>query len=755
MISSPSSDEASQAPEELLHLRLPLRTSACLGSGPTLLWRALALPSLLLLSLLPAAAQPRPSIDFQNLVVPARSPTWGQLCPPLQRWYEKTWQMEGLRNPTLPELPDAKWQAFVKAAIARRLFLPESPSERQLELMAMELVDYAHQHPVAGAVVGDVLKEQPVAKFLLLKSFEKLSQQPGQETLSFMVACLLAESQFSDVSKKGDSEAAYDRAINALGKSLEKDPGWSDYDDNIIEDLLSLNGNPELIQYGHESIFNEAVAAPRLKSWAVRWMEGRHLALAASGSVSTGYSPGSKDSSRIEGDEARLCYEAALKEKPRCSGPACDLVALALQAQGAPSPVEDMLTAVSRAMTLEVDAFHHHSWLMRALQPDWYGSHREMLRYGRVCLDSGRFDSFLPYRYLDVHRAVRSDLGDPADYFLNLDFTPMQRLFEGFETEPSRALWRSYDRTRAAAVSFACGRHREAALWLSKLPGPPDAAALESWGNLEAWQLLGETAALVGPRAVTARDAATQSAGGNPTQALALYHQLLSEKPESLPAAERRFYEKRAVALDFETTLARDHAAALKVDPEFIGWTAQGGGWILKEDGSLEMGGKVLRSRATHLGRVDMDTTVEGQVEWSTLKDFSQVWIVLATMERQEDDPVHTLGFMVQSGRMTIRYSQQGAPATHQAEVVASPRCQFAFKVTPDGILLHVDGKEFPLPTIEKKSEIRSFGNMLVVPNYADPAKQRLDAALHVELIARTAHTGTRVRLRDLRVLRR
>ena len=60
------------------------------------------------------------------------------------------------------------------------------------------------------------------------------------------------------------------------------------------------------------------------------------------------------------------------------------------------------------------DAFEGVLW---GLRPRWYGSHKEMVKFGEACWRSGRYDSGIPWYMLEAHLDAASEWDLPEYYF--------------------------------------------------------------------------------------------------------------------------------------------------------------------------------------------------------------------------------------------------------------------------------------------------------------------------------------------------
>lgn len=267
-----------------------------------------------------------------------------------------------------------------------------------------------------------------------------------------------------------------------------------------------------------------------------------------------------------------------------------------------------------RAVAAEFD---HESAYRRlgtaSLQPRWGGSHEAMLAFGRECLDTGRFDTFVPGFVFDVALAVGADLTRPRDAFAMPGvYDDCLRAANGYlkaaGTTPAVArLWRS----RLAVLQWATGRHHEAARVLDELEDDPAPQALsESRVRLE--ELVGESRLFGGPCGDAAKAAEALIAAGKLDAARAAYESLAAAK--DTPAAARQRVTGRIATLNMTAALDRSEWVDLQPPPDLAGWRVVSGEWKVEPDGTL-VANTSIKSRSTLVCEATIGQDIEVALE--------------------------------------------------------------------------------------------------------------------------------------------
>jgi tetratricopeptide (TPR) repeat protein len=121
-------------------------------------------------------------------------------------------------------------------------------------------------------------------------------------------------------------------------------------------------------------------------------------------------------------DKAATALERAWKIDPTNADAATNMIRVELgQGQGR----DRMELWFARAMEADPDNYSACMEKLYYLEPKWYGSDEEMLKFGRACLATGNWDAGIPYVLVKAHLHVSQYTNDgwqqwpQAGYFQN------------------------------------------------------------------------------------------------------------------------------------------------------------------------------------------------------------------------------------------------------------------------------------------------------------------------------------------------
>ncbi|QDU64350.1 hypothetical protein Pan216_52400 [Planctomycetes bacterium Pan216] len=115
-------------------------------------------------------------------------------------------------------------------------------------------------------------------------------------------------------------------------------------------------------------------------------------------------------------------------------------------------------------------AYEHMRWGKR---PRWGGTHHEMIAFGVECLNTHRFDTYVPFCFYDVINDIGGELSERSDAFrMPGIYENFRDLYEGALAEPSFDVQQRFNlKTKYAGICWLCGEYDEAARLLLEL-GP-------------------------------------------------------------------------------------------------------------------------------------------------------------------------------------------------------------------------------------------------------------------------------------------
>lgn len=292
---------------------------------------------------------------------------------------------------------------------------------------------------------------------------------------------------------------------------------------------------------------------------------------------------------------------------------------------------KDMRVWFDRALAAQIDNEKAWSSMRWGLRPRWGGDYESMLALGVTAVNSGRFDTDTPRKFLDVVTDLESELKVPAGKHIygRKDIWPqVQRVYEGYIEHTKGAAINSYWRSMYIAMASQSGKYEVARSQLEANNWQFSTSDL-TWWNRDFSLLPLEVAARTSPIGQQVGDAELQRNQGRHQLALAAYEKLSATA--GIDDRTKRFIEHRLASLALEQKLAAgewvDFLPAKQGD---LNWIALRGAHRVLPDGSLEVTttatGHMLFSRVP-TGR-DVEVRGEFEVISSTSKSF-QAGLVL------------------------------------------------------------------------------------------------------------------------------
>jgi hypothetical protein len=194
------------------------------------------------------------------------------------------------------------------------------------------------------------------------------------------------------------------------------------------------------------------------------------------------------------------------------------------------SSAEDMRGWFDCALTAQID-YNPAWWNMRwGLRPRWHGSTEALLALGTNAIGTGRFDTDVPRKFLDVVEDLESELSllRGQHIYARPDIWPhLARMYEGYIAHPAQTNNQAWWRTTYSVVAFLSQHYPEAKQQLAALDWKPVPYALTGWSwDLSLMPL--EVAAKTSPAARPISSAESSRRRGGFDDTIQRYQQQLS-----------------------------------------------------------------------------------------------------------------------------------------------------------------------------------------------------------------------------------
>ena len=214
------------------------------------------------------------------------------------------------------------------------------------------------------------------------------------------------------------------------------------------------------------------------------------------------------------------------------------------------SDITEMRVWFDRTVAAQIDYPGAWSEMRWGLRPRWYGNEEAMLALGKTAIDTGRFDTDVPRKYVDCVYDVESEMQLPArqHIFGRSDIWPeLQRVYEGYIRQAQAYPQRRREwRTSYAIIAYHAGKFDAARTQLDALNWTPQPYILTEWRLDPAlWPL--EVAARGGPLGKQISVAELLYKNGDSAGALKKYTEL--DSTADADARTREFIQRRLAML--------------------------------------------------------------------------------------------------------------------------------------------------------------------------------------------------------------
>ena len=557
------------------------------------------------------------------LVIPADSTTETNTIERARAFRVRQWlegyKQRGDRNPAYDALALKFLEAWIAQNYGDRRATTNSPD---VQALAEQLAtNAACKEPLLLAAAAANSIELHEATHRLERALSGFEQSHHRAYPKFYAAVTLA----TDLRDEPSRVSALDRSALDYLRDGFTDGSFQPEDQAELAEIL-INGWGSAFYARHAgSVVRAAHVAGSKYEWLALVLEGEHEVKEAWRARGNGW--GSQVTTEgWQGFEQHLgqatkAFTKAWKLRPHEPLAPSRMISVAMGNAG----LEEMRLWFDRTIAAQVDYPEAWSSMRWGLRPRWEGNLDAMLAFGVQAVETRRFDTDVPRKFMDVLGDLEAEQEIPAGRHIygQDDIWPhLQEMYEGYVKEPKQAQWRDGWRSSYTAVAYLAGKYKVAHQQLEELNWKPNEQNLNGWErDLSLLPL--EVAARTGSASNDIALAEIPYARGSVQEALRTYSELA--KRADLDERTRAFVQARVAALDMEKRLQSgewvDFLPASNQDPDWVLLSGKcqrlpDGGWEV-ESGAK---GHMMYCRA----RVGSDFEVRGSfdVERSNSKAF-------------------------------------------------------------------------------------------------------------------------------------
>jgi hypothetical protein len=415
--------------------------------------------------------------------------------------------------------------------------------------------------------------------------------------------------------------------FNDLAVALVTFWDYKDIDQRIILRALWTFLNADGIE--KQKAFVESLAAQeKVDPWMKAMFLGRHEIKLAWESRGSGWG------NTVTEEGARGFYDhlkkaqnhlmAAQKLRPQFPEAACDMITVAMG--GGDAFKLNERTWFDKATAAQLDYGEAYHTYLYAMLPRWHGSYDIMYSFGLECLQAKRFDTNVPWQFMDAMQDILSDDG-PEYWQRPAVYGHVDELMSGMAKQyPAKA---DYFRSYQAACAWRCGKYDDARKVMDDLGDRMKLRAFGGFGVMP--PVAASHAYAMRPGVQEKVEAAEAQATSGDLSAAAKAYADVSEKIDAKDRAQLFLRGRRQQLLWLFQLRAGQWVDIQPTDKDLIGWAPQAGTWSVDDKGGL-------------VGTADADDNAAG--------DPGGIWMPCQTMMQDNFAIEGTLELHANGGTM-------------------------------------------------------------------------------------------------------
>jgi hypothetical protein len=499
-----------------------------------------------------------------------------------RQWLEG-YEKRGLHNPEC----DAEAELFLKIYIARNYSGAEATNTLSLGDESDKLANDPNcQDPLVLTIAAD----ESLNQFDAIHRFDRaLAAYPHSQHRAYPQFYATIR-LIRELNNQSDRVGGLQTSALQLLKTCFADGSFTAADQQEIADLFINGWGYAFFEQNAAAVCNLAHTAGPDYQWLALTLDGEHEIIDAWAARGGGYSDSVSDAGwqgfNSHLASARSDLTAAWNLHPDWPIAPARMIYVSL----GDSDIQEMRTWFDRTTMAQIDYPRAWSDLRWGLRPRWYGNEEAMLSLGVSGINSGRFDTDVPRKYLDCLYDVESEMGLPVGRHIygHADVWPnLKRMYEGYINAASQKENRDSWRSEYAVVAYLARKYDVARTQLEALDWKPQPKNTTGW-NVDLSLMPLEVAARTGPLGKKITSAELARNADDISGALKLYTEL-----KAMPEADERteeFIQCRMAELSDEKRLKDgDWVSLLPTRDDDPNWVVSFGKIHVLPDGALEV----------------------------------------------------------------------------------------------------------------------------------------------------------------------
>lgn len=335
----------------------------------------------------------------------------------------------------------------------------EAPTWEEWNSFAAWLANYNAPSAPSAKLITAERSERSVNLISMNSVIKGLRKNESNPFLLFILELQRGE-LMGRTSNQAEKRTCYRNALDALDEMLEQD--WFSGENTwLLADLSEMRLLD--VEKNNGDALMEIYESHDLPEWFMHFARGKHEIRQAWKERGSGFSNTVSDSGWQGYNDhlasARTEMEKSWELAPEYPFAATKMIQVTMGISD--DPRTDMRRWLDRALAASCDNRPAVKVWMWGMRPRWHGSQEAILTWGEHCLDTERFDTNLPRRYLDAVKEIASDDDSQEIYHRPGVYESLYEMVEGYLAADDSLANQTYWRTTRAALAFRCKHYED------------------------------------------------------------------------------------------------------------------------------------------------------------------------------------------------------------------------------------------------------------------------------------------------------
>jgi hypothetical protein len=519
----------------------------------------------------------------------------------------EAWEKAGVHDPQWDPVGQEILEQYAK--ILRDS--PDAPQREDLGSPARKIVSLNCGDPLLRYLCGRVSEETHFQKKVYAEALTGFITSKYPKVWGWFAA-IRQDELLREMNEP--SRSVQDTSLSFFQEMLQDGSYTEEESPLLLQDLLSFS---DWFEEHGDVVCRYLESAKTVPKWVSLTARGHYYVDQAWKCRGTGWAKSvTKDGwkgMRANLEKASRSFQEAYRLRPDRPEPAAGMINVALGI-GKGNARKDMRLWFDRAVTAEFDYLKPYHGLRYGLWPRWYGSDEDILNIGKLCLDTARFDTEVPFEYLqsvyDLKRS--SNLPSIVPLLQNEKvYANLERVYGGYIKESRRPQSLPFYYSEWAVISYNAGKWDAARKSLEVIDFKLHPAVTRNW--LVDDHMIGQICARSGPAAKDVMEGEIARDERKMEQSLSHFTDALTAAGDDPRATA--YIQEQIARLNLEKQMASGEWTFFMPPSDLQGWKVERGQWKVLKDGDLEVQAGFKGLMIHSLASVGMNFEINGEME--------------------------------------------------------------------------------------------------------------------------------------------